>query len=107
LLVENYSISRIIGELLALFSKLNLKLIGFGGDLEVALDRVFLEKISNSQNGINYFICVSPNINDKRNARLDMFFRYFNENFDTDLISSRADDVQNYKRYEKIFKVEL
>jgi len=35
LLVENYNISRIIEELLLLFSELNLKSIGFGGNLEV------------------------------------------------------------------------
>lgn len=71
------------------------------------LDRIFLKKISNSQTGTNYFICISPNISDKRNARLDMFFRYFDENFETNLISSRASDVQSYKRYEKIFEVKL
>ena len=71
------------------------------------LDRNFLEKISNSQNGLNYFICVSPNINDKRNARLDMFYRYFRDNFDTELISDRDSSIGNYARYEKIFKVKF
>lgn len=88
----------------------NITLHLFSNILDVEffrLDRTFLNKIASSQNGMNYFICVSPNINDKRNARLDMFFRYFNENFETDLISSRANDVQNYKRYEKVFKVNL
>ena len=69
------------------------------------LDRNFLEKISNSQNGLNYFICVSPNINDKRNARLDMFYRYFSDNFNTELISDRDSSIGNYARYEKIFRV--
>ena len=69
------------------------------------LDRNFLEKISNSQNGLNYFICVSPNINDKRNARLDMFYRYFSDNFDTELISDRNSSIGHYARYEKIFRV--
>ncbi len=69
------------------------------------LDRFFLEKISNSQNGLNYFICVSPNINDKRNARLDMFYRYFRDNFDTELISNRDNNIGKYARYEKIFRV--
>jgi len=67
------------------------------------LDREFLEKISSSQKGLNYFICVSPNINDKRNARLDMFYRYFDEHFETELISERRDDIEKYKRYEKVF----
>ncbi len=41
------------------------------------LDRKFLKKIDTSQKGLNYFICVSPNINDKRNSRLDRFYKYF------------------------------
>ena len=69
------------------------------------LDRNFLEKISNSQNGLNYFICVSPNINDKRNAKLDIFYRYFSDNFDTELISDRDGSIGKYARYEKIFRV--
>jgi len=88
----------------------NITLHLFSNILDVELfrlDRGFLNKIASSQNGINYFICVSPNINDKRNARLDMFFRYFDENFETDLLSSRANDIQNYKRYEKVFKVDF
>lgn len=92
------------------FSTQNITLHLFSNILDVEffrLNREFLNKVSSSQDGINYFICVSPNINDKRNARLDMFFRYFNENFETDLISSRANDIQSYKRYEKVFKVNL
>ena len=68
------------------------------------LDREFLEKLSSSQKRLNYFICVSPNINDKRNARLDMFYRYFNNNFKTDLISNRDSSLGSYTRYERIFK---
>lgn len=71
------------------------------------LDREFLEKISLSQKRLNYFICVSPNINDKRNARLDMFYRYFDEHFETELISARSDDIGKYKRYEKVFKSKI
>ena len=71
------------------------------------LDREFLEKISSSQKGLNYFICVSPNISDNRNARLDMFYRYFDANFETELISDRSDDIGEYKRYEKVFKTKI
>jgi len=86
----------------------NITLHLFSNILDVEffrLDRTFLKKISNSQNGLNYFICVSPNINDKRNARLDMFYRYFSNNFDTELISDRDSSIGKYARYEKIFKV--
>ncbi|MDQ7046622.1 MAG: hypothetical protein Q9M39_03030 [Sulfurovum sp.] len=71
------------------------------------LDKLFLEKISNSQKGLNYFICVSPNINDKRNTRLDMFYRYFDDNYETELVSARDSDIGNYKRYEKVFKTQI
>ena len=88
----------------------NITLHLFSNILDVEffrLDREFLEKISSSQKGVNYFICVSPNISDKRNVRLDMFYRYFNDNFETELISNRDSDIGNYKRYEKIFKVDM
>lgn len=71
------------------------------------LDKQFFKKISNSQRGLNYFICVSPNISKKRNDRLDMFYGYFNDNFETKLISSRDDNIESYKRYEKIFQVTI
>jgi hypothetical protein len=88
----------------------NITLHLFSNILDVEffrLDRAFLEKISASFRGMNYFICVSPNINDKRNARLDMFCRYFEDNFETKLISSRNSDITKYKRYEIIFQSQL
>lgn len=92
------------------FPNSNITLHLFSNILDVELfklDKQFLKKISNSQKCLNYFICISPNINDKRNARLDMFYRYFNDNFTSKQISSRDSDIGNYKRYEKIFKVEI
>lgn len=87
-------------------SNITLQLFSNILDIEFfKLDKVFLEKVSFSQRGVNYFICVSPNINDKRNSRLDMFYRYFNDNFNTELISDRDSSIGNYTRYEKIFKV--
>ena len=86
----------------------NITLHLFSNILDVEffrLDINFLEKIASSQKGLNYFVCVSPNINDKRNARLDMFYRYFNEYFEMELISSRDTPLNDYTRYEKIFKV--
>lgn len=69
------------------------------------LNTDFLQKISSNFKNDNIFICVSPNINDKRNSRIDLFYKYFDENFDTELISFRSDDVEKHKRYEKIFEV--
>lgn len=86
----------------------NITLHLFSNILDITLFKLnieFLQKISNSQNGLNYFICVSPNINDSRNSRIDLFYEYFNKNFNTNLISERNDSINGDARYEKIFKV--
>lgn len=64
-----------------------------------------LHNISSNIKSVNMFVCISPKINDKRNSRLDLFYKHFDENFDTELISSRDTDIGNSTRYEKIFKV--
>jgi hypothetical protein len=69
------------------------------------LDTSFLKKISSSIKNDNLFICVSPNINDKRNSRIDLFYKYFDENFDTELTSARDTCIGATQRYEKIFEV--
>lgn len=69
------------------------------------LDTDFLQKISTNITTDNLFVCVSPNINDKRNSRIDLFYKHFDENFDTELISSRENEISGHKRYEKIFEV--
>jgi len=92
------------------FDNDNITLHLFSNILDVEffkLDKAFLEKISNSQNKVNAFICISPNINDKRNGRLDMFYRYFEDNFETKLISDRNTKIDDYSRYEKVFKVNI
>lgn len=53
------------------------------------------------------FVCVSPNRNDKLNNRLELFYKHFDENFDTELISFRDDDIGHSTRYEKIFEVRV
>jgi hypothetical protein len=72
-----------------------------------SLDLNFFSKVSKLLNKDSIFICVSPNRNDKLNNRLDLFYNYFDENFDTELISSRNTDIDNSTRYEKIFEVKL
>ncbi|NBL00953.1 MAG: DUF4145 domain-containing protein, partial [Erysipelotrichia bacterium] len=71
------------------------------------LNHDFFQKVSSTLQNDALFICVSPNINDKRNTRLDLFYKHFDENFDTTLLSSRDDDVYGHKRYEKIFAVRV
>ncbi|RLA78982.1 MAG: hypothetical protein DRG78_13855 [Epsilonproteobacteria bacterium] len=88
----------------------NITLHLFSNILDVTLFKLniqFLQKISNSQNNLNYFICVSPNINDSRNSRIDLFYEYFNRNFKTNLILERNDSINGNARYEKIFKVDF
>jgi len=71
------------------------------------LDKDFLDKVADSQNGLTYFLSVSPNINDKRNSRLDIFYQYFKDNFKAELISYRFDNLNNNTRYERIFKTKV
>lgn len=73
-----------------------------------ALSRV----IAKSQNGLNFFICVSPNINDTRNKYIDDFQMFFETNKDFKEISFRTSELPNdwangnpWKRYERVFKV--
>ena len=90
------------------FNNDNIVLHLFSNILDVEffkLDSTFLEKISKNIQSDNYFICVSPNINAKRNGRLDMFYKYFDENFNTELISARDTSIGKHKRYEKVFEV--
>lgn len=72
-----------------------------------SLDFEFFKKISDSFISNNIFLCVSPNRNDKLNNRLDLFYQYFDENFDVELISSRDTSLNNSTRYEKIFEVQI
>ena len=66
-----------------------------------------------TQSGTNIFVCVSPNIMQSRNQRLDRFQGYFVNQKDFTIISGRESDIPNprnpdkpYRRYERIFKVE-
>ena len=69
------------------------------------LDNTFFKKVSQSFNTNAIFVCVSPYRSDKNNNRFDLFFNHFDENFDTELISSRDTNIGNATRYEKIFEV--
>ena len=69
------------------------------------LDKQFFKKVSHSYNGNALFVCVSPYRSDKNNNRLNLFYKHFDENYDTELISSRDSDIGNSTRYEKIFEV--
>jgi hypothetical protein len=66
-----------------------------------------INKIKNTQKGINYFICISPNISNERNQRLDNFYNILKKDFYTKTISQRSSTIGNAKRYEKIFLVDF
>ncbi len=72
-----------------------------------SLDNEFFNKIAYSLKNDAIFVCVSPNRNDKVNNRLELFYKHFDENFDTELISFRDDDIGHCTRYEKIFEVRV
>ncbi len=79
----------------------------FSNILDVTDFNLYLlfNKINQTQNGINYFICVSPNFkvdgNDIRNLRL----KTFSELFKVQPISQRFTNIENWSRYEIVFKV--
>ncbi|MCF8348969.1 MAG: hypothetical protein K9G61_09165 [Bacteroidales bacterium] len=70
-----------------------------------------LDLIHSNFNGENYFICVSPYINDTRTSRLDAFVRYFSKMNGFNLIDSvdnRAGEwAHNWTRVVRVFKVSL
>jgi len=53
----------------------------------------------------HYFICISPNIDDLRNNRIESFYNYFSNNYETKLFSDREHKIGHWTRYEKIFSV--
>lgn len=59
--------------------------------------------------GENYFICVSPYINDIRTSRLDAFVRFFSKKTDfkeIDIVDNRPGQwIDNWTRVVRVFKV--
>lgn len=91
-----------------------------------------IAKIKKTQAKINYFICISPFIDDNKNMRIEAFFNNFNDNYDTILVSERKNSkndefwncsntynnnqcnthsdygcCKKWTRYEKIFKTNI
>jgi hypothetical protein len=61
--------------------------------------------------GVNYFICVSPYINDIRTSRLDAFVQYFHKKKDFEIINSLNNKTGQWKgswtRVVRVFSVNL
>jgi len=70
-----------------------------------------LDLIHSNFNGENYFVCVSPYINDTRTSRLDAFVRYFSRMNGFSLIDSidnrTGEPPHNWTRVVRVFKVSL
>ncbi len=80
-------------------------------DIDDFLLTDLLELIETNFSGDNYFICVSPYINDTRTSRLNAFVKYFSkkENFELfESIDNRYDEWKNsWTRVVRVFKVTL
>jgi hypothetical protein len=76
-------------------------------DVESISIQSMCAKIAETQKGINYFICVSPNIMQSRNERLDAFMNYFQQRQNVSIISTREDNINTWRRYERVFNVTM
>ena len=94
-------------DILILNNKITLHIFSNILDIENFNLNRLIKIIEKTQKGLNYFLCISPNINEERNARIDIFYNYFNTHYKTELISETDENINNYTRYEKIFKVFL
>ncbi len=70
-----------------------------------------LQLIDSNFSGENYFICVSPYVNDMRTSRLDAFVNHFSKKNNFKKIKSidnkRGEWIGNWTRVVRIFKVTL
>ena len=80
-------------------------------DVELFSMSELLKKIKGAFKGVNYFICVSPYINDLRTSRVDIFVNHFsnNPNFEIYLRTNeqRGEWINNWTRVVRIFKAEI
>jgi hypothetical protein len=65
--------------------------------------KTLARKIEKTQKGNNYFICISPSIDDLRNQRIESFYKYFSENHSTTLYADRHGNIKHWTRFEKVF----
>jgi len=67
--------------------------------------KTLARKIEKTQKGNNYFICISPSIDDLRNQRIESFYKYFCERYSTTLYAERHGNIEKWTRFEKVFLV--
>lgn len=80
-------------------------------DVETFSMQQLLDSIKQTFNGLNYFVCVSPYINDVKTARIDSFVDSFRENNTFKLIHQdialRGEWTNNWTKLIKVFSLIL
>jgi len=80
-------------------------------DIELFSLSALLKLVESNFPGDNYFICVSPYVNDTRTSRLDAFVKYFTKKpsfKELESIDNRNGEWQgNWTRVVRVFKVKL
>jgi hypothetical protein len=80
-------------------------------DIDLFSMTSLLERISKCFAGENYFICVSPYVNDVKTSRIDLFVNYFKKFRDFEIfgnINNRKGEWQNnWSRVVRVFKVRI
>lgn len=70
-----------------------------------------LELINNNYDGENYFICVSPYVNDLKTNRIDTFVNYFSRMDEFELLATinnrKGEWINDWARVLRIFKVRI
>lgn len=78
-------------------------------DIDLFSLTALIERIETNFKGTNYFVCVSPYVNDIKTARLDTFMKSFSnkENFQIFLsLNNRSDEwINGWTRVTRVFKV--
>lgn len=77
-------------------------------DIELFSLANLIQRVENNFKGINYFVCVSPYINDLKVERLDSFVKYFSGKEDFEkfifLNNKTGDWINSWTRVVRIFK---
>jgi hypothetical protein len=94
-------------------NKNNLHLHLFSNILDIDLFSLtaLLERIEKNFKGVNYFVCVSPYINDLKTERLDSFVKYFSEKEKFEKLGSISNKkgqwINNWTRVIRVFKATI
>ncbi|MBE2255904.1 MAG: hypothetical protein IAE65_06850 [Ignavibacteria bacterium] len=94
-------------------NKNNVHLHLFSNILDIDLFSLtaLIERIDNNFKGINYFVCVSPYVNDLKTERLDSFMKYFTEKEEFEILGSVNNKIgqwiYGWSRVIRVFKATI